>query len=268
MHYSACIEWLFADEGSLPPLPGTSGSVAAEQRSPDFPQRVRAAKAAGLDAVEFWHWSTKDLDGIRTALDETGLPLAAILCDPICQITDPATHPAFIDAVAKSADAAKRLGAPVIIAQAGDDRIGVPREQQHAALVKVLKEAADVLKGSGVTLALEPLNDRVDHPGYYLTSTVEGLDIIDEVDRPEVRLLYDIYHSAMMGEHIDEVLDGRVDRIVHVHLADTQGRAEPGTGTIDWRGWLEWLKTHGYEGFIGLEYRPTGTTLDSLRFRG
>ena len=52
-------------------------------------------------------------------------------------------------------------------------------------------------------LVLEPLNDRVDHPGYYLTSTVEGLDIVDEVDRPEVRLLYDIYHSAMMGEEIE-----------------------------------------------------------------
>ena len=86
-----------------------------------------------------------------------------------------------------------------------------------------------------MVLALEPLNDRVDHPGYYLTSTVEGLDIIDEVDRPEVRLLYDIYHSAMMGEHIEDVLEGRLDRVAHVHLADTQGRGEPGSGDMDWQ---------------------------------
>jgi len=266
MRFSACIEWLFA-ESELPPLPGTPQSKAAEQKAPDFPNRVRAAKAAGLDAVEFWHWSNKDLDGIKGALDETGLPLAAILCDPITQITDPATHPAFLEAVAASVAAAQRLGAPVIIAQAGDDRIGVPREQQHAALVKVLKEAADILKGTGVTLALEPLNDRADHPGYYLTSTVEGLDIIDEVDRPEVRLLYDIYHSAMMGEQIDQVLDGRTNRIAHVHLADTQGRSEPGYGNFDWRSWVEWLLAHGYDGFIGLEYRPTVPTIESLRFR-
>ncbi len=143
----------------------------------------------------------------------------------------------------------------------------MPREAQHAALVKVLRESADLLKGSGVVLALEPLNDRVDHPGYYLTSTVEGLDIIDEVDRPEIRLLYDIYHSAMMGEHIEEVLEGRLDRIVHVHLADTQGRGEPGSGTLDWRARLDWLAEHGYDGLIGLEYRPTGPTLESLNFR-
>ena len=154
-----------------------------------------------------------------------------------------------------------------MIAQAGDDRPGVPREAQHAALVRVLKDAAVIIKGSDVVLALEPLNDRVDHPGYYLTSTVEGLDIVDEVDRPELRLLYDIYHSAMMGEHIEDVLEGRLDRVVHVHLADTQGRGEPGSCTMDWQARLDWLADHGYSGFVGLEYRPTGSTEDSLRFR-
>ena len=246
--YSACIEWLFAKE------------------APAVPDRIRAAKAAGLDGIEFWKWSNKDLDAVKAALDETGLPLAGILCEPIARITDPEAHGAFLDGVRASLHAAIKLGAPVMIAQAGDDRHDVPRQVQHAALVDVLKGAADILAGSGVVLALEPLNDRVDHPGYYLTSTVEGLDIIDEVDRPDVRLLYDIYHSAMMGEHIEDVLEGRLDRIVHVHLADTMGRGEPGSGTLDWQARLDWLADHGYTGFVGLEYKPTGSTEDSLSF--
>ena len=57
------------------------------------------------------------------------------------------------------------------------------RAEQHASIVRALKGAAKIVEGSGVTLALEPLNDRVDHAGYYLTSTEEGLDIIDEVAR-------------------------------------------------------------------------------------
>jgi len=247
--YSACVEMLFQEQA-------------------DFLDRIRAAKAAGLDAVEFWRWSSKDIDAVRAALDETGLPLAGMLCEPVVQITDPDTHPQFLEGVAASRDAARKLGASVLIAQAGDERAGVPREAQHAALVKVLKEAAGLLEGSGVVLALEPLNDRVDHPGYYLTSTIEGLDIVDEVDRPEIRLLYDIYHSAVMGEHIEDVLEGRVDRIAHVHLADTKGRHEPGSGGLDWRARLDWLAQHGYEGLVGLEYTPTGSSLDSLRFRG
>jgi len=265
--YSACIEWLFADAQSLPPLPGTSAGGNPQQITASFPDRIRAAKAAGLDAVEFWHWSNKDLDAVRAALDETGLPLAGILAEPIARITDPELHPVFLEGVRTSLLAALKLGAPVMIAQAGDDRPGIPREAQHAALVKVLREAAALLEGSGVVLALEPLNDRVDHPGYYLTSTVEGLDIIDEVDRPEIRLLYDIYHSAMMGEHIEDVLEGRLDRVVHVHLADTQGRGEPGSGTMDWQHRLEWLAEHGYAGFVGLEYKPSKPTLETLAFR-
>jgi hydroxypyruvate isomerase len=265
--YSACIEWLFADAPSLPPLPGTPEAERLQPAAVSFPDRIRAAKAAGLDAVEFWHWSNKDLDAVKAALDETGLPLAGILAEPIARITDPETHPVFLDGVRKSLEAAQRLGAPVMIAQAGDDRAGISREAQHASVVKVLREAAPLLERSGVVLALEPLNDRVDHPGYYLTSTIEGLDIVDEVDRPEIRLLYDIYHSAMMGEHIEDVLDGRLDRVVHVHLADTQGRGEPGSGTMDWQHRLEWLADQGYAGFVGLEYKPSKATVETLGFR-
>ncbi|HVY49952.1 MAG TPA: TIM barrel protein [Devosia sp.] len=265
--YSACIEWLFADAQSLPPLPGTPEANIVPQVAVSFPDRIRAAKAAGLDAVEFWHWSNKDLAAVKQALSETGLPLAGILCEPISRITDPRTHPAFLEGVRASLEAARLLGTRLMIAQAGDDRPGIPREGQHAALVRVLKDAAGVLAGSGVVLALEPLNDRVDHPGYFLTSTLEGLDIVDEVDRPEIRLLYDIYHSAMMGEHTEDVLNGRVDRVAHVHLADTQGRGEPGSGAMDWRARVDWLEEHGYAGYVGLEYRPTRGTLESLAFR-
>jgi len=249
MRYSACIEWLFAAE------------------EPEFANRIRAAKAAGLDAVEFWRFSSKDLDAVKAALEETGLPLAGILCEPIAALGNPESHEWFLQGVRTSVAAAIQLGAKVIIAQAGDAQPGIARIAQHAAIVKVLKEAALLLEGSGVTLALEPLNDRVDHPGYYLTSTEEGLDIIDEVGRPEVRLLYDIYHAAVMGEEI-ELIAGRLDRIAHVHLADTQGRGAPGTGRLDYVERLHWLAAQGYDGLIGLEYKPAGTpTLETLAFR-
>lgn len=248
MRYSACIEWLFATE------------------EPDVANRVRAAKAAGLDAVEFWRFSNKDCDAIKLALDETGLTLAGILCEPIAPLTNPESHQGFLEGVRTSLAAALQLGAKVIIAQAGDNQAGVARAAQHAAIVKVLKEAAKILEGSGMVLALEPLNDRVDHPGYYLTSTEEGLDIVDEVGRPEVKLLYDIYHAAVMGEAI-EVLADRLDRVVHVHLADTPGRGEPGSGRMDYAERLEWLAAHGYDGLIGLEYKPSGPTVETLRFR-
>lgn len=250
MRFSACIELLFAAE------------------HPGFPDRIRAAKAAGLDAVEFWRFSNKDLDAVKAALDETGLPLAGILCEPIAPLTSPDSHAGFLDGLRTSLAAAQKLGARMLIAQAGDDQHDVARTAQHAAIVKVLKEAAKILEGTGVVLALEPLNDRVDHPGYYLTSTEEALDIVDEVARPEVRLVYDIYHSAVMGERIEDVLKGRVDRVVHAHLADAPGRHEPGTGTMDYAERLKWLFGQGYDGLVGLEYKPVKPTAEGLGFRG
>lgn len=266
MRYSACIEWLFADANGLPPLPGTpEGSFPVGVKA-EVPDRIRAAKAAGLDAVEFWHHSNKDLGAVRAALDETGLTLAGILCEPIAPLTNPESHERFLEGVRVSLAAAQHLGTKVMIAQAGDLLPDVARSAQHAAIVKVLGEAAKILEGTGVVIALEPLNDRVDHPGYYLTSTEEGLDIVDEVGRPEIKLLYDIYHAAVMGEEID-VLDGRLDRVVHVHLADTPGRNEPGTGRLDYADRLEWLAKQGYDGLVGLEYRPSVPTIETLKFR-
>ena len=249
MRYSACIEWLFAAE------------------EPEVANRVRAAKAAGLDAVEFWRFSNKDLAAVKAALDETGLVLAGILCEPIAPLGNPESHAWFLEGVRTSLAAALQLGARSIIAQAGDHQPGVARSAQHAAIVRALREAGQILEGSGVVLALEPLNDRVDHPGYYLTSTVEGLDIVDEVARPEIRLLYDIYHSAVMGEAMEDVLAGRLDRVVHVHLADAPGRGAPGSGALDYAERLGWLDRQGYAGLVGLEYRPGMPTVESLQFR-
>jgi hydroxypyruvate isomerase len=235
--WSACIELLFRDAGGVP-------------------DRIRAARAANMDAVEFWRHSDKDLDAVAAALIETGLPLAGILCEPLAPLTDRGEHARFLAGVRTSLAAAQRLGAPLMIAQAGNARPDVTRAEQHAAIVAGLGQAAEIVAGSGVVIALEPLNDRVDHPGYYLTSTAEGLDIVDAVGRPEVRLLYDIYHSAMMGERTEEVLAGRIDRVAHVHLADVPGRGAPGSGALDWRERVAWFEANGYAGLVGLEYFP------------
>ena len=244
--FSACIELLFAPEADDPA------------------ERIRLAAAAGLPAVEFWAWRNKDLSSIAAALEETGLTLTGFVSEPMAPLTDPAQHDAFLAGLQESIAVARTLGSSKLIAQAGPLRPHEPREIQRAAIVTCLNRAAEMLKDTGVTLLLEPLNIRVDHPGYFLPFTPEALDIIDAVGRPEVRLLYDLYHSAVMGETPQAVLAGRIDRIGHVHLADAPGRQEPGTGTMDWHDQLSWLERQGYDGFVGLEYRPSRGTVDSL----
>lgn len=246
MRYSACVDMLFVGE------------------SPDVAQRIRLAKAAGMDAVEFWLWSNKDLNAIEDALGETGLPLAGIVAEPFAELTRTSDHQRFLDGLEQSLAVAQRLGTKVMIAQAGPELAGIERSQQHDALVEAMARSAEVLKGSGVVLALEPLNTLVDHVGYYLPSTIEGLDIVDAVNRPEIKILYDLYHSMVMGEDTANVLAGRVDRIAHIHVADHVGRNQPGTGKLPLKASLDWLFANGYDGFVGLEFKPIGDTSAAL----
>lgn len=246
MKLSACIEWLFSDA------------------TDNFADRIRLAKKAGLDAVEFWFWSNKDITAVETALKETGLPLSGFVAEPMIALTDPENRNAFIKGLADSVKTAQRLGARVLIAQAGDDLEGRSREEQRQSLVETLRAAADVLKGSGVRLGVEPLNTLVDHKGYFLSSTTEALDIIDEVGRPEIGIVYDLYHSAVMGEEIEAVLAGRVQHVFHAHVADHPGRNDPGSGEIDLAKRLAWLFANGYSGAVGLEYKPLGSTAETM----
>lgn len=180
-------------------------------------------------------------------------------------LTDAANRQSWLKGLAESVAVSRRLGAPVLIAQAGDDLPGVSREEQRRALTETLKAGADILKGSGVRLGVEPLNIRIDHIGYFLDSTREGLDIVSDVSRPEIGIVYDIYHSAVMDERTEEVLDGRLDRVFHVHVADHPGRSEPGSGGIDLAHRLNWIFANGYDGAIGLEYRPSRLGAEAVR---
>jgi len=255
MRLSGCIESLFTAEQSI------------------VEDRIRLCAEAGLDAVEFWQWRDKDLDKIERELGETGLALSLFSVEPRSPIVDRATHREFIAATRDSVRVAQRLGALGLCVLADDrgvgggetPRTGVTRAEQHAAIVTALKLAAPIAADAGVKLFVEPLNSVLDHKGHFLDHAVEGLDIVEEVDHSSVLLLYDMYHSTMMGELPETVLGDRAGLVGHVHVADVPGRHEPGSGTINWPAYMATLASKGYAGFIGLEYWASRSTLDSLR---
>jgi len=246
MYLSACIEWLFQVEHE------------------DIADRVAAAKAAGLGGVEFHLWRNKPIDRIANAVKHTGMRVTSIVVDPRCHLANPGATDEIVRSVTESIPAAKAVGAPAMVVASGPPIPGVDEVATQAAMIANLKAAAPVVEAAGITLLVEPLNTRVEHPGMFLDSTRRGLDIIDAVGRKGVRLLFDAYHSATMGEQVEDVLDGRIHLVGHVQVADSPGRGEPGSGTIDWPHVMSTLRRVGYDGAIGLEYKPTTTTLASL----
>ena len=229
----------------------------------DMPARIRAAAAAGLDRVEFHLWDQVDIDAVEQALKETGVQLQSLVIGPRCGCVDVSREAYFLQAVQGTIAMCLRLGAKGIVLAGGPAAVGATDAQQHAAMVYLIKKAAPLVEAAGLTIYLEPLNSRIDHPGMFMNTAMEGLDIVEEVGSPAVRLLYDVYHSTVMGEDWREVLK-RAHLIGYVQVADTDGRHEPGTGNIDWAAWLAALKAAGYRGDIGLEYRPSAGSAASL----
>jgi len=244
---SACVEMLFT-EADRP-----------------FADRVRAAAAAGCDGIEFWSWRDKPLDALADAVSETGVAVPMMVVDPFFGLVDAGRLPEFVEAVRASAVAARRIGCQALVAVSGNALPGVDAADQNEAIVRCLRAAGPVAGEHGIKLLLEPLNTRVDHPGTYLSSTSLGLDLVEQVARTEVGLLYDVYHSVVMDEDPAEVLRGRGQLLGHVHVADTNGRHEPGTGSIDWDRTVAVLLDAGYRGFVGMEYMPTVDSAESFQ---
>ncbi|HZG55610.1 TIM barrel protein [Paenibacillus sp.] len=142
---------------------------------------------------------------------------------------------------------------------------GAPRFQQRRSIVEGLRAAAPLLGEAGMTLMLEPLNTRVDHPGYYLAGANEGLEIVGEVDHASVRLLFDIYHQQIMEGDLIRTITKHIDWIGHFHAAGNPGRRELHLGEIHYPAVFQAIADTSYEGYIGLEYFPLNDPLDGLK---
>ncbi len=232
-----------------------------------FLERIARAADAGFDAVEFWNWDTKDLAAIKAALDKAGIAVAAFQSNLGGTLIHPDHRQSFVAGIQKSLGKAQEMNCPsmfLLTDELGDDRSvrfqfpELTAEEKLESVLEGMKMLAPLAEKAGVTLVLEPLNIHVDHPGYFCSSSQMGLELVREVNSPNIRLLYDIYHMQVMEGNIIHNLTNNLDVIGHVHVADVPGRHEPGTGELNYANILRALQEAGYEGYVGFEFEPTG----------
>lgn len=228
--------------------------------------RVKVAAAMGFTAVEIWTTSDKDLDALGSALTDTGVKLWTLVAEPRLRLSDTSLHREFWSGLVRTCEVAQQLGCKRVVTTSGVGVPFFPRADQHRTVVEALVGAGEIADRFGVTVLLENLNTRIDHPGILFDTTSECIHAIREVNSPAIRLLYDMYHSLAMGEDPETVLNGNTDIVAHVQIADLPGRGEPGSGHIDWQHELTALHALGYTYRIGLEYFPTCPTEQSLNY--
>ncbi len=246
MELASCIEWQFTE-------------------CADLAGRVRAACAAGIRQVEIHLWRPdRPLDEMERALAESGARLISFCVEPRRSLVDPADEQQVLDAVRDAIPVAQRFGGAGMIVASGFTRAGVPIAAQQEQAIRVLKRAAAMAADEGTLVLLEPVNMTVNGAAMFVDGIHRGLEIVEAVGSPGLRLLCDVYHSAVTGEDLAAALGERMRWVGHVQVADTDGRHEPGTGGLNWPHIMSVLKVKGYGGSIGLEYLPSLPMPESL----
>lgn len=230
-----------------------------------FLERMERVKRLGYPAFEFWEWKNKDVDAIIRKKNELGLEIATIMGSGWKPLFTDEARKTFVSNIQASLAAAKRLGAKTLIVTTGNEDKQMSRAEQHAGYVAALKAVAPLAELAQIPLVLEPLNTKVDHPGYYLQTAREGFEILDEVGSPAVKMLFDIYHHQIMEGNVIQDITKNIAKIAHFHVADVPGRHEPGSGEINYGNVFRAIAATGYQGFVGLEFKPSRDAEETLK---
>lgn len=232
-----------------------------------FSERFPRAAAAGFKGVEFmfpYAWPAAEVAGW---LRESGLEMVLFNLPPgdweggdrglAC---DPGHRAEFAESVELAAAYAEALGCRRLHCLAGLTPGGVAADAVRATYVANLRLAADRLATVGATVMIEPINSRIDMPGYWLDTPAKAFDLLAEIERPNVLVQYDLYHAQIMAGDLARTLEANLPNIGHVQIADNPGRHEPGTGEINYPFLFARLDALGYAGWVGCEYKPKAGT--------
>lgn len=224
-----------------------------------LPDAIRAAAAAGFAAVEcHWPYDSPTAD-VQAALHETGLSMLGLNTrrggDGEFGL---AALPGRAVEARLAIDEAIRYAA-AIDAAAVHVMAGVTPAQPVAFLTYLgnLRYACKEAAPHGITILIEPLNT-VDTPGYYLNNTTDAAGVIDAVDRPNLKLMFDCYHAAISEGDVLGLLPEVLPILGHVQFASVPDRAEPDHGDLDYQAVFARLDELGWTQPLGAEYRPRG----------
>jgi hydroxypyruvate isomerase len=179
-------------------------------------------------------------------------------------INDPKLHAEIDGRLRAAITAAAAAHAPNVIILAGD-RQGITDAQGLDHCTTFLNGIKQFAEDAGVTLCLELLNSKVNHPGYMADHTAWGVELCQRVKSPRVKLLYDIYHMQIMEGDLIHTIQQNIAHIGHFHTAGNPGRHEfDQTQEIWYPPICKVIADLGYQGYLSHEYTPTRDPLPML----
>lgn len=235
-----------------------------------FLDRFAAAAACGFAGVEFLFPYDYPADEVADALKSAGLTQALFNMPPgdwaagergmACL---PGREAEVLAGAEKALAYARALDCRTLHLMAGLRPQGVGQDVLERTFVANLRKVAELCRADGVTVVIEPINQR-DMPGYFLSYQQQARDLIARAEAPNALVQMDLYHCQIMEGDLTRRIQANIGSVGHVQVASVPERHEPDEGELNFPHLYAVLDEAGYAGWIGCEYRPRGRTEEGL----
>jgi hydroxypyruvate isomerase len=272
LHASSAAAALFAVP-SPAESPLNRSSVMLWTLKGSFEQKLEIAARAGCDSVELVDehlaWSDSQIEEKKRFARSLHLGMDTLIAQPSWKsrpvsMVRPEQSENFLADLGKALVFAQKLEISQVILMSGDEVPGRTHAEQYQSLLDNSRRAADLAAKANLQLIIEPLNSKVDHHDFFLTTCVEGLQLVKQVDNPHFRLLFDIYHEQVQTGNVTRTLKAAAPYVAVFHIADNPGRNDPGSGEMNYANIYHAIAGSGYRGYVTMEYLPIGDPVRSL----
>ena len=236
-------------------------------------QRFALAKAQGFGTVEIQFPYVHSIDEIAAALSQHQLQLCLInvpagdLMQGGCGLAGvPGCEAEFAAAIEQAIAYASQLQVPTVNILVGKQPEGIAYADCLDTLTQNLRLACDRLAAHNIQPVIEMING-INMPGFLIQRMAQAQDLLTRVQRPNLKLQYDCYHMAMMGEDVIQCFQNNRQHIAHIQFADCPGRHEPDTAELNFTAFFQAIAQSGYTGFVAAEYVPSQSSLQSLQWK-
>ena len=217
----------------------------------------RRSKVIGLEAVDLLfpdEWSVAKQEGLVVSMGYASRRENFLERG----FNDPANHSLLLQELEAALPLAANARVPNLIAMFGNRVPGIDDEMAGANCAAGLAKISPLADRHGVTICVELLNSKVDHPGYQGDRTSFGVSVIKAVNSPRVKLLYDIYHMQIMEGDVIRTIRDNIQWIGHFHTGGVPGRHEiNGDQELNYRAIAAAIASLDYRGFLAHEFLPT-----------
>jgi hydroxypyruvate isomerase len=174
-------------------------------------------------------------------------------------------HEKIEQAFRKNIPLAAKAGVANVITFSGN-RAGMSDDEGAKNTIAGLNRVKKIAEDNGVTICLELLNSKVDHRDYMADHTAWGVRVMQAVNSPRVKLLYDIYHMQIMEGDLIRTIQQNIQWIGHFHTGGVPGRHElDNTQEVHWDAVMRGIANTNFSGYVAHEFVPTRDPLTSLR---